>query len=109
MTRFPVIIFILIPVRTFLMPKWFRPVELGVLDAPTASAFTLESVGGSWGSYEGDTAVSSAVDVSNIPPEDVNEDAMEQGRVPREGSVKSSIDGIREVGGARARTHSKSE
>ena len=46
---FPIIILILIPVRTFLLPKYFTNEELGVLDAPTASPFTMESVGGNFG------------------------------------------------------------
>ena len=46
---FPVIILALIPVRTFLMPRWFRPEELAALDAPTAGAFVMESVGGAYG------------------------------------------------------------
>ena len=46
---FPVFILLLIPVRTFLMPKWFRPEELRALDAPTAGAFVMESVGGAYG------------------------------------------------------------
>ncbi len=33
---FPVIITLLIPVRYFLVPKWFSPLELKILDAPTA-------------------------------------------------------------------------
>lgn len=45
---FPVIILLLIPVRTFLLPSYFTPEELGVLDAPTASPLTLESVGGGY-------------------------------------------------------------
>lgn len=51
---FPIIILALIPVRTFLMPKWFRPEELNALDAPTAGAFVMGSVGGA---YDGDTSV----------------------------------------------------
>ncbi|KAF2834730.1 anion exchange family protein [Patellaria atrata CBS 101060] len=43
---FPVFILLLIPVRTWLLPKWFTKAELDVLDAPTASPFTMESVGG---------------------------------------------------------------
>ncbi|GAC76651.1 Na+-independent Cl/HCO3 exchanger AE1 [Moesziomyces antarcticus T-34] len=35
---FPVIITLLIPVRYFLVPKWFSPLELKILDAPTADA-----------------------------------------------------------------------
>lgn len=46
---FPVIILLLIPVRSFLFPLWFTSEELGALDAPTASPFTMESVGGTYG------------------------------------------------------------
>ncbi|SNX83191.1 related to BOR1 - boron efflux transporter [Melanopsichium pennsylvanicum] len=35
---FPVIITCLIPLRYYLVPKWFSPLELKVLDAPTADA-----------------------------------------------------------------------
>lgn len=43
---FPIVILLLIPFRTIVMPHWFTPEELAVLDAPTASPFTMESVGG---------------------------------------------------------------
>ncbi|KAJ3711718.1 HCO3 transporter family-domain-containing protein [Lentinula raphanica] len=44
---FPVIILALIPIRTLLIPRLpFTTDELGVLDGPTASPFTMESVGG---------------------------------------------------------------
>ncbi|KAI9759935.1 MAG: hypothetical protein M4579_001968 [Chaenotheca gracillima] len=46
---FPIIILLLIPFRTFIMPKYFKPEELAILDAPTASPFTMESVGGNHG------------------------------------------------------------
>ncbi|KAL9019607.1 MAG: hypothetical protein Q9185_003149 [Variospora sp. 1 TL-2023] len=46
---FPIIILLLIPVRTFLLPKYFTSEELSILDAPTASPFTMESVGGNFG------------------------------------------------------------
>lgn len=49
---FPVFIFALIPVRALLLPRWFTPQELGLLDAPTASPFTMESVGGTYGVVE---------------------------------------------------------
>ncbi|KFA54806.1 hypothetical protein S40293_00803 [Stachybotrys chartarum IBT 40293] len=49
---FPVFIFALIPIRAFLLPKIFRPEELSVLDAPTASPFIMEGIGGSWGGSE---------------------------------------------------------
>lgn len=46
---FPVFILLYIPMRTFLMPRFFTPTELNILDAPTASPFTMESVGGNHG------------------------------------------------------------
>ncbi|KAL3957605.1 hypothetical protein ACCO45_008183 [Purpureocillium lilacinum] len=46
---FPVFILALIPVRTLLLPRIFRPEELAALDAPTASDFTMEGIGGAWG------------------------------------------------------------
>ncbi|EPS30081.1 hypothetical protein PDE_05031 [Penicillium oxalicum 114-2] len=49
---FPVIILLLIPVRSFLFPMWFTREELNTLDAPTASPFTMESVGGTHGLSE---------------------------------------------------------
>jgi len=46
---FPVFILLLIPIRAVLLPRLFKIAELGVLDAPAASDFTMESVGGSYG------------------------------------------------------------
>ena len=46
---FPVFILLLVPIRTFLMPRYFSQEELNILDAPTASPFTMESVGGNFG------------------------------------------------------------
>jgi len=46
---FPVLILLLIPTRTWLLPRYFSPQELRLLDAPTASPFTMESVGGNYG------------------------------------------------------------
>lgn len=46
---FPVFILLYIPMRTWLMPRFFTVEELGILDAPTASPFTMESVGGNHG------------------------------------------------------------
>ena len=43
---FPIIILLLIPIRTWLLPHYFTPEELRILDAPTASTFTMESCGG---------------------------------------------------------------
>ncbi|KAK0469452.1 HCO3 transporter family-domain-containing protein [Desarmillaria tabescens] len=45
---FPVIILLLIPLRTLVIPRLpFTSEELAILDGPTASPFTMESVGGS--------------------------------------------------------------
>lgn len=49
---FPVFILLLIPVRTHLLPRYFQTEELAILDAPTASPFTMESVGGNYGEAE---------------------------------------------------------
>jgi hypothetical protein len=80
--RFPVIIFALIPIRTWLIPKYFRPEELSILDEPTASAFTLESVGGSWGAYDTPSDIGSPVDSTDTQVEVVSnsdENIMERG------------------------------
>ncbi|EEQ84083.1 anion exchange family protein [Blastomyces dermatitidis ER-3] len=57
---FPVFILILIPVRTFLLPRWFTQAELAALDAPTASPFTMENVGGTHGYGDSDVTVTPA-------------------------------------------------
>ncbi|KAI0373814.1 anion exchanging protein [Pilatotrama ljubarskyi] len=45
---FPIIIFLLVPTRMWLIPRLpFTAEELAILDGPTASPFTMESVGGS--------------------------------------------------------------
>lgn len=51
---FPVVILALIPVRAAVLPRWFTPLELSILDAPTAGPFAMESVGGSYGGEESD-------------------------------------------------------
>ncbi|MCJ1244116.1 hypothetical protein MMC30_001314 [Trapelia coarctata] len=67
---FPIFILLLIPVRTFLLPKYFTAEELSLLDAPTASPFTMESVGGNFGEI---------VDLppAIAPPESDNDPEME--------------------------------
>ncbi|KAI6024253.1 HCO3 transporter family-domain-containing protein [Pisolithus marmoratus] len=45
---FPVVILLLVPIRTLVVPRLpFTPAELSILDGPTASSHTMESVGGS--------------------------------------------------------------
>ncbi|CAK7272885.1 hypothetical protein SEPCBS57363_005373 [Sporothrix epigloea] len=52
---FPVFILLLIPVRAWLLPRFFTSQELAALDGPTASPFTMESVGGSFGELRTDS------------------------------------------------------
>ena len=49
---FPVFILALIPIRALVLPRFLSPEELAVLDAPTASPFTMEGIGGAWGGRE---------------------------------------------------------
>ncbi|EAW09663.1 anion exchange family protein [Aspergillus clavatus NRRL 1] len=59
---FPVIILLLIPLPFFVLPYWFTREELAILDGPTASPFTMESVGGTYGYDEVETSAPSAVE-----------------------------------------------
>lgn len=74
---FPVFIFLLIPLRALVLPKLFSRDELEVLDAPTASDFIMEGIGGSWGGRTpqamGETEQESgheANDVTRVPSQD---------------------------------------
>ncbi|KAK3995605.1 HCO3 transporter family-domain-containing protein [Cladorrhinum sp. PSN332] len=49
---FPVFIFMLIPARALLLPKWIEPEALAVLDEPTASPFIMDGIGGTYGGRE---------------------------------------------------------
>ncbi|KAH7152278.1 HCO3 transporter family-domain-containing protein [Dactylonectria estremocensis] len=51
---FPVFIMALIPVRALILPRIFSPEELAALDEPTASPYTMEGIGGSWGDPKDD-------------------------------------------------------
>ncbi|KAI0967507.1 HCO3 transporter family-domain-containing protein [Xylaria arbuscula] len=65
---FPVFIFALIPVRALVMPRFFTAHELGILDAPTASPFTMESAGGTYGTAavdDGEKPGGDGTDASN--------------------------------------------
>ncbi|KAG6034520.1 hypothetical protein E4U40_003805 [Claviceps sp. LM458 group G5] len=50
---FPIFIFLLIPLRALVLPRIFTPEELDLLDAPTASDFIMEGIGGSWSGKKG--------------------------------------------------------
>ena len=76
---FPVIIIASIPFRTFVMPKFFRDVELRALDAPTAGSFVMESVGGAYGENgDEDDSGSTTPDVGGDESA-VVDDAVERG------------------------------
>lgn len=49
---FPIILIMPIPWRVLVMPRIFNKQELSILDAPTASPFTMESVGGVHGAED---------------------------------------------------------
>ena len=68
---FPVFILALIPVRALLLPRWFAPRELALLDAPTASPFTMESAGG--GAYTAAGGVPAAIDAVEGTSSDEND------------------------------------
>ncbi|KAH7392787.1 HCO3 transporter family-domain-containing protein [Pyrenochaeta sp. MPI-SDFR-AT-0127] len=89
---FPVFIFLYIPMRTWLMPHFFTPQELSILDAPTASLFTMESVGGNHGEVLEPAANDSSLDVS---------DEAERGE-------SRSIEGLNSEGAGRRRSSFRS-
>ena len=76
---FPVIIIASIPFRTFVMPKFFRDVELRALDAPTAGSFVMESVGGAYGENGDNDSGSTTPDVGGGDESAVVDDAVERG------------------------------
>ncbi|CAK7220111.1 hypothetical protein SBRCBS47491_004078 [Sporothrix bragantina] len=60
---FPVFILLLIPVRAWILPRFFTSEELAALDGPTASPFTMESVGGNYGETK-DVSIGTVPDAS---------------------------------------------
>ena len=92
---FPIIILLLIPVRTFLLPKYFTKEELSLLDAPTASPFTMENVGGNFGE-DVDPSPNSAGRVANAETAGKRhgDDSIERGearRVDHDAQRRTSI------------------
>ncbi len=81
---FPVFIFALIPVRALVMPRFFTAHELAVLDAPTASPFTMESAGGTYGAVAGEKSDGGA-DVGNGVWADGVEAGKSEERLAEEG------------------------
>lgn len=84
---FPVLIIISIPFRTWVMPRWFRPDELRLLDGPTAGDFVMESVGGAYGAgannsgstTPGDGAGNGAAEGDDKDESAVLDDVLERG------------------------------
>lgn len=93
---FPVFIFALIPIRALLLPRWFRPEELAVLDAPTASPFTMEGIGGAWSGGHG-TLSHGGVDSVNQNLEPATEKPA--GVFTSPGGQQRSQDDLAELGG----------
>lgn len=97
---FPIIILLLIPVRTWLMPKWFRDDELRALDAPTAGSFVMESVGGAYGVSE-----SSTPELNESDENAVVDDSLERGESYELGTAVTSgkdVDDGAGIGGSAA-------
>ncbi|OCT48352.1 putative transporter [Cladophialophora carrionii] len=86
---FPIIILLLIPVRTWLMPKWFRDEELRLLDAPTAGPFVMESVGGAYGESE-ETSPAARTPRDDSDDNAVVDDTLERGESHELHSVLTS-------------------
>ena len=63
---FPIVIFLLVPLRSFLMPRWFSAEELGLMDGPTAGEFVMVSVGGNYGD-NGDESGRITPDGGDVP------------------------------------------
>ncbi|KAK4219349.1 HCO3 transporter family-domain-containing protein [Rhypophila decipiens] len=83
---FPIFIFALIPVRALLLPKWLSPHELSILDEPTASPFTMESVSGTYGGKE------QVLDAPEGPSDSGNEsEAKQAGRGPSASATGSGL------------------
>lgn len=90
-------IFLLIPARTLILPNYFTPEELGVLDAPTASPFTLESVGGGYDDAPESSDDSTPAEASSDTLAGSAESVMEKGDSVklsgrRSSAVRHSID-----------------
>jgi boron transporter len=75
----PIIILLLIPFRTWLRPKWFREEELRALDAPTAGAFVMESVGGAHGESEEASPAAAGTPRDDSDENAVVDDSLERG------------------------------
>jgi len=98
---FPIFIFLLIPARTLILPNYFTPEELGVLDAPTTSLFTLESVGGGYDDTPDSSDNSTPAEASSDTLTESDESVMERGdSVGLGGRMSSGVGHSIDDGGA---------
>lgn len=96
---FPCFIFALIPVRALLLPRFFSAQELAVLDAPVASDFTMESVGGTYGAVDATAAAGDEEQGGRVGSESGWHSGMVRGEKPRSGEgKKKSREGLFEGG-----------
>lgn len=94
---FPIIILLLIPVRTWLLPRYFSPEELRILDAPTASPFTMESCGGIHGAdSELPTGITTGVTTPGSPSTNGTATPIEQGDEAERGEAPGPIEYLKE-------------
>lgn len=92
---FPVFIMALIPLRALLLPKLFSADELAILDEPTASPFTMEGIGGSWGGGDDDPSG----DTTAVPSRTASRGERGEGSVfASPGAPRKSQDELAELG-----------
>jgi hypothetical protein len=97
---FPVIILLLIPFRTWIMPYWFTAEELSILDGPTASEFTMVSVGGQHGGSGLDSGSASVTEGEGEETAVSSDESLAE-----RGEHRSDLDTMREydIGGPQVR------
>ncbi|KAL7948960.1 HCO3 transporter family domain-containing protein [Trichoderma barbatum] len=99
---FPIIIMLLIPIRALVLPRIFHPDELAALDGPTASDFTMEGIGGSWGGVSQENEIQSSEDtpVASRPssPSQRSGSAGHGNGGVRHGSLYKSQEDLAELG-----------
>ncbi|KAF2728686.1 hypothetical protein EJ04DRAFT_448861 [Polyplosphaeria fusca] len=88
---FPVFILLYIPLRTWGLPKWFTMKELSILDAPTASPFTMESVGGNHGEVIETSTTGAGAPMPGFGTDEVLDESDEAER-GEAGSMKNAKD-----------------
>lgn len=87
---FPIIILLLIPARTWVLPRYFTPEELRILDAPTASPFTMESCGGIHGDDD-DSTIPTGVTTPGSPSTKGTATPIEEGDEAERGEAPGPI------------------